>query len=97
MAGRNLLALLEEPKVMFNKAMDGENSLDLFLDRTAIYGSERHPALQAIIEQIEKRRSSKKEQLLQKQAEFEELQKIRGSTACVKPLPHGHGASLSDP
>jgi hypothetical protein len=60
------------PKPRFNRELDGDSAVDLFLDRAAIYGSERHPVLQAIIQQIESSRLQKREQI-------EALKAVRGT------------------
>ena len=58
LAGKNLLAMLEEPKPKFTEALtkrnpDGASTLDLFIDRAAEFGANKHPALQKIMLEIE--------------------------------------------
>lgn len=56
MAGNNLLGMMEEPKDRYNKPKDemaGTDTLDLFIDPIAIFGSDRHPALVAVLKQLD--------------------------------------------
>ena len=55
MTGHNLLGMMEEPKAKFNQPRDfsGADSLDLFIDPIAIFGSDRHPALQEVLQQLD--------------------------------------------
>jgi hypothetical protein len=55
MTGQNLLGMMEEPKQKFNRSRDfsGSDSLDLFIDPIAIFGSDRHPALQEVLQQLD--------------------------------------------
>jgi hypothetical protein len=55
MSGQNLLGMMEEPKAKFNQNRDfsGSDSLDLFIDPIAIFGSDRHPALQEVLQQLD--------------------------------------------
>ena len=55
MSGQNLLGMMEEPKAKFNRPRDmqGSDALDLFIDPIAIFGSDRHPALQEVLQQLD--------------------------------------------
>lgn len=55
MTGQNLLGMMEEPKAKFNRPRDmqGNDALDLFIDPIAIFGSDRHPALQEVLQQLD--------------------------------------------
>lgn len=55
LAGQNLLGMMEEPKQKFNNTRNfsGSDSLDLFIDPIAIFGSDRHPALQEVLQQLD--------------------------------------------
>jgi hypothetical protein len=55
MSGMNLLGMMEEPKQKINRRRDfsGSDSLDLFIDPVAIWGSDRHPALQEVLQQLD--------------------------------------------
>ena len=55
MTGFNLLGMMEEPKEKFNRPrqMAGADSIDLFIDPIAIFGSEKHPALQEVLQQLD--------------------------------------------
>ncbi len=68
MVGNNLLAMVEEPRNKFNdmlsdllKATSGSGSsqagsamMDFFVDPTALFASERHPALQEVLKVLNK-------------------------------------------
>lgn len=62
MMGNNLLGMMEEPKDKFNRPggasaggdMSGSDSMDLFIDPISIFGSDRHPALVAVLQQLDK-------------------------------------------
>jgi hypothetical protein len=56
MAGNNLLGMMEEPKDRYSKPrgdMAGNDCMDLFIDPIAIFGSDRHPALVAVLQQLD--------------------------------------------
>jgi len=57
MTGNNLLGMMDE-----QKDVSGSDSLDLFIDPSAIFGSEKHPALLAVLKQLDltKRKRGKK-------------------------------------
>jgi len=55
----NLLSMMEEPKETFNQSrseMAGSDAVDLFIDPISIFGSERHPALVAVLQQLNETR-----------------------------------------
>lgn len=55
MTGNNLLGMMEEPKDRFGRGRDmsGSDALDLFIDPIAVFGSDRHPALVAVLQQLD--------------------------------------------
>lgn len=56
MTGNNLLGMMEEPKDRYSRPrgnMNGTDTMDLFIDPIAIFGSDRHPALVAVLQQLD--------------------------------------------
>ena len=77
--GNNLLGMMIEDKPKFGRQSDstphpeiaGANAIDLFVDPLSIFGSERHPALQEVLKQLDKSKKSRGEILeLQKQLDY---------------------------
>jgi hypothetical protein len=56
MTGNNLLGMMDEPKAGYNnKSSDksGSDALDIFIDPSAVFGSDRHPALLAVLKDLD--------------------------------------------
>ena len=43
--------------------MQGSDAMDMFIDPLSVFGSERHPALQEVLKQIDKTKKSRGEYL----------------------------------
>ena len=76
MAGQNLLGVMIEEaanaggaKHKFKSSysgqigMQGSDAMDMFIDPLSVFGSERHPALQEVLKQIDKTKKSRGEYL----------------------------------
>lgn len=56
MAGNNLLGMMDESKDRYGNGkgdMSGSDALDMFIDPSAVFGSDRHPALMAVLKQVD--------------------------------------------
>ena len=66
MAGQNLLSMMiDEPKPKYGQqsGMQGTDAIDMFIDPLSVFGSDRHPALQEVLKQIDKTKKSRGEYL----------------------------------
>ena len=73
MDGSNLLSMMMEDKPKFGRQSDesaqfgaapgmkGVNAVDLFIDPMSVFGSERHPALQEVLKQLDNSKKSRGE------------------------------------
>ena len=77
MQGSNLLGMMIEDKPKFGRQYDesgqmgdsdgykmqmsGVNAVDLFIDPMSVFGSERHPALQKVLKQLDNSKKSRGE------------------------------------
>ena len=75
MQGSNLLGMMIEDKPKFGRQSDeymgdsddykmqmsGVNAVDLFIDPMSVFGSERHPALQEVLKQLDNSKKSRGE------------------------------------
>jgi len=86
MAGQNLLGMMIEDKPKYGQqgiqeeeAVEGIDAIDLFLDPTSVFGSERHPALQEVLKQIEKQKEKRGEELQKLKKIAKDLKQQRGN------------------
>ena len=63
--GNNLMMMMMDDKPKFGRqeapGMKGVDAMDLFIDPMSVFGSERHPALQEVLKQIDKSKQSRGE------------------------------------
>ena len=76
--GNNLLGMMIEDKPKFGRqhdkfAVEGIDAMDMFIDPMAIFGGDRHPALQEVLKKIDDSKKSRGEI----QAIKSEIQAIR--------------------
>ena len=91
--GQNLLGMMIEDKPKFGQQptvadskVEGVDAIDLFLDPMSVFGSERHPALQEVLKQIEKQKESRGEELAKLKQLAKELKRQRGEVGRLRGM-----------
>ena len=91
--GQNLLGMMIEDKPKFGQQptvadskVEGVDAIDLFLDPMSVFGSERHPALQEVLKEIEKQKESRGEELAKLKALAKELKRQRGEVGRLRGM-----------
>ena len=93
MSGQNLLGMMIEDKPKFGQevetgggAVEGVDAIDLFLDPMSVFGSERHPALQEVLKQIEKQKEERGDELKKLKQLAKDLKAQRGNVGRLRGM-----------
>ena len=90
--GQNLLGMMLEDKPKYGQqaesgtTVEGVDAIDLFLDPMSVFGSERHPALQEVLKQIEKQKEQRGDELAKLKKIAKELKQQRGMVGRLRGM-----------